>query len=136
MRKGGGMESGARVKRVLVVEDEPAISQVCLRVLSAEGFEVDLAENGARAQKRLKENDYDLCLIDIMTPIMDGKRLYRWIMDKRSHLVKGVIFTTGDAINPDTRAFLDRVDRPFLPKPFTLEELKRVVVETLGKVGE
>jgi CheY-like chemotaxis protein len=125
-----------RGKRVLVVEDEPAISQVCLRVLSAEGLEVDLAENGASAQKRLKEKDYDLCLIDIMTPIMDGKRLYRWIVDKRPQLVKGVIFTTGDAINPDTRAFLDRVDRPFLPKPFTLDELKKVVMETLGKVGE
>jgi DNA-binding response OmpR family regulator len=130
------METGARVKRVLVVEDEPAISQVCLRVLSAEGFEVDLAENGASAQKRLREKDYDLCLIDIVTPVMDGKRLYRWITDKRPQLVKGVIFTTGDAINPDTRAFLDRVDRPFLPKPFTLEELKRVIMETLGKVGE
>ena len=130
------METGARVKRVLVVEDEPAISQVCLRVLSAEGFEVDLAENGASAQKRLREKDYDLCLIDIMTPVMDGKRLYRWITDKRPQLVKGVIFTTGDAINPDTRAFLDRVDRPFLPKPFTLDELKRVIMETLGKVGE
>jgi CheY-like chemotaxis protein len=130
------MESRAGVKRVLVVEDEPAISQVCLRVLSAEGLEVAIAENGASAQKRLKENDYDLCLIDIMTPIMDGKRLYRWIKDKRPQLVEGVIFTTGDAINPDTRAFLDRVDRPFLPKPFTLEELKRVVVETLDKVGE
>jgi hypothetical protein len=67
---------------------------------------------------------------------MDGKRLYRWIVDKRPQLVKGVIFTTGDAINPDTRAFLDRVDRPFLPKPFTLDELKKVVMETLGKVGE
>jgi len=130
------METGARVKRVLVVEDEPAISQVCLRVLSAEGFEVDLAENGASAQKRLREKDYDLCLIDIMTPVMDGKRLYRWITDKRPQLEKGVIFTTGDAINPDRRAFLDRVDRPFLPKPFTLDELKRVIMETLGKVGE
>jgi DNA-binding response OmpR family regulator len=130
------MESRAGVKRVLVVEDEPAISQVCLRVLSAEGFEVDIAENGVGAQKRLREKDYDLCLIDIMTPIMDGKSLYRWIMDKRPQLVEGVIFTTGDAINPDTRAFLDRVNRPFLPKPFTLGELKKVVMETLGKVGE
>jgi DNA-binding response OmpR family regulator len=127
------MESSAKHGRVLVVEDEPAISQVCFRVLSAEGFEVDLVENGASAQDRLKERDYDLCLIDIMTPIMDGKQLYRWIEAERPRMVRGVIFTTGDAINPDTRAFLERVNRPFLPKPFTLDELKKVVTETLSK---
>jgi DNA-binding response OmpR family regulator len=129
------MGARASTGRVLVVEDEPAISQICLRVLGAEGFEVDIAENGARAQDQLKKQDYDLCLIDIMTPIMDGKQLYRWIKTECPHLVKGVIFTTGDAINQDTRAFLDRADRPFLPKPFTLDELKRVIKETLGKAG-
>jgi DNA-binding response OmpR family regulator len=127
------MKSNANGGRVLVVEDEPAISQVCLRVLSAEGFEVDLAENGARAQSRLKEQDYDLCLIDIMTPIMDGKQLYSWIEAEHPQMVRGVIFTTGDAINPDTKVFLERVKRPFLPKPFTLDELKKVIRETLSK---
>lgn len=128
--------ASASAGRVLVVEDEPAISQVCLRVLSAEGFEVDVAENGASAQNKLEAGDYDLCLIDIMTPVMDGKRLYRWIADKRPELVKGVIFTTGDAINPDTRGFLERAHRPFLPKPFTLDELKNIVRETLRKAEE
>jgi DNA-binding response OmpR family regulator len=130
------MDTSASASRVLVVEDEPAISQVCLRVLSAEGLEVDIAENGASAQKKLEEKDYDLCLIDIVTPVMDGKRLYRWIADKHPQLVRGVVFTTGDAINPDTRAFLDRAARPFLPKPFTLDELKKVVRDTLSKAGE
>lgn len=123
--------SGASAGRVLVVEDEPSISQVCLRVLPGEGFEVDIAENGASAQNRLKEKAYDICLIDIMTPVMDGKRLYRWIREKKPEMLTGVIFTTGDAINPDTRSFLERASRPFLPKPFTLDELKTVVRETL-----
>jgi DNA-binding response OmpR family regulator len=129
------MKNSDKYGRVLVVEDEPAISQVCLRVLSAEGFEVDLAENGSHAQNRLKERDYDLCLVDIMTPIMDGKQLYGWIEAERPQMVSKIIFTTGDAINPDTRAFLDQVGRPFLPKPFTLDELKKVVRETLSKAG-
>lgn len=129
-------KASASAGRVLVVEDEPAISQVCLRVLSAEGFEVDTVENGAGAQDRLKEGDYNLCLIDIMTPIMDGKQLYRWIKTECPRMVRGVIFTTGDAINPDTKGFLEREARPFLPKPFTLDELKAVVRETLSKAGE
>jgi DNA-binding response OmpR family regulator len=129
-------DPGASTVRILVVEDEPSISQVCLRVLTAEGFDVDIAENGAKAQEKLKAKDYDICLIDIITPVMDGKRLYHWIVDKRPQLVKGVLFTTGDSVNPDTRIFLERVGRPFLPKPFTLDELKTVVKETLSQVGK
>ncbi len=124
---------GASAGRVLVVEDEPSISQICLRTLSGEGFEVDAVENGAEAQEKLKAKDYDICLIDIMTPVMDGKRLFRWIGEERPELVTAVIFTTGDSINPDTRIFLERAARPLLPKPFTLEELKTVVRETLSQ---
>jgi len=119
--------TSASAGRVLVVEDEPAISQVCLRALSGEGFEVDIAENGVEAQERLKAKDYDICLIDIMTPVMDGKRLFRWISEQKPEMVTGVIFTTGDSVNPDTRIFLERASRPFLPKPFTLDELRSVI---------
>lgn len=128
--------TGASAGRVLVVEDEPAISQVCLRALGGEGFEVDVAENGAEAQEKLKAKDYDICLIDIMTPVMDGKRLFRWITEKHPELVTGVIFTTGDSINPDTRIFLEGADRPLLPKPFTLDELRTVVRETMSQAGK
>ncbi len=126
-------ETGTSAGRVLVVEDEPSISQVCLRALKGEGFEVDIAENGVEAQEKLKTKDYDICLIDIITPIMDGKRLFRWINEEKPELLTGVIFTTGDSINPDTRDFLEKVGKPFLPKPFTLDELKIMVRETLNK---
>ena len=67
-------------KKILVVEDEPAICQVCLRTLTAQGFEVDIAVNGAIAEKMLGEKDYDLCLIDLRTPIMNGRQLYQLIL--------------------------------------------------------
>ena len=124
---------GASAGRLLVVEDEPSISQICLRTLSGEGFEVDIVENGVEAQEKLKVNDYDICFIDVITPVMDGKQLFRWITKEHPELVAGVIFTTGDSINPDTRTFLDEAGRPFLPKPFTLNELRTVVRETLSK---
>lgn len=128
--------TGASAGRVLVVEDEPSISQICLRTLSGEGFEVDVVENGVEAQGKLKAKDYDICLIDIMTPVMDGKRLFRWITEKHPELVTGVIFTTGDSINPGTRIFLEGAGRPLLPKPFTLDELKTVVRETISQAGK
>jgi CheY-like chemotaxis protein len=124
-------KTGANASRVLVVEDEPSVSQVCLRVLGGEGFEVDITENGVEAQEKIRAKDYDICLFDIITPVMDGKRLFRWMTGNYPDLVKGVIFTTGDSINPDTRDFLYKAHRPFLPKPFTLGELKSVIRETL-----
>jgi len=67
--------SSAGLKRILVVEDEPAISDVCQRVLTGEGFEVDIAVDGKVAQDMIGEKQYDLCLIDIRTPAMNGKKL-------------------------------------------------------------
>ena len=125
---------GAGVKRILVVEDEPAICQVCQRALTNEGFEVDIAVNGDVAQGMLGEKDYDLCLIDIRTPVMNGKQLYQVIIGKHPKLVNGTIFTTGDVIDGYTQRFFELARRPFLPKPFTPGELKTIVRETLREI--
>ena len=127
--------SSASVKRILVVEDEPAISQVCLRVLTSERFEVDIAANGELAQAKLQgKDDYTLILIDIRTPVMNGKELYQWIKEKYPELTNGVIFTTGDMMGGDTQSFLEMAGRPFLPKPFTPDELRTTVQQALSEL--
>ncbi len=118
-------------KRILVVEDEPAISDVCRRVLISEGFEVDIAVNGRIAQDMIEEQQYDLCLSDIRTPSMNGKELYQWLKEKRPEIASRVIFTTGDVMDGDIQSFLEQAARPFLPKPFTPDELRATVRETL-----
>lgn len=120
------------VKRILVVEDEPAISQVCRRVLTRDGFEVDTAVDGRMAQGMLREGDYDLILMDIRMPVMGGREFYQILEVQYPELVDRVIFATGDVIGSDTRKFLERSGRPFLPKPFTPDELKTIVRETLS----
>ena len=124
------------VKRVLVVEDEPAISDVCRRVLISEGFEVDIAVNGMIAQDMIEEKQYDLCLIDMRTPSMNGKELYQWLEEKHPRLASRVIFTSGDVMAEDTQSFLEQAARPFLPKPFAPDELKAIVKETLRQMGK
>jgi len=126
--------SNGGIGRILVVEDEPAISQVCRRVLVKEGFEVDSAINGEVAQDMLRKKDYDLILIDVRTPVMNGKEFYQYISEKCGKLVDRVVFTTGDVIGGDTKVFLKRSGRPFLPKPFTPDELKTIVRETLRQI--
>ena len=124
----------SNVKRVLVVEDEPSISAICRRVLTSEGFEVDIAVQGKVAQDMLENKQYDLCLIDIRLPAMTGKELYQWLKEKHPKVVDGVIFTTGDVMGGDTQIFLGQATRPFLPKPFTPDELKATVRETLRQL--
>lgn len=116
-------------KRGLVVEDEPSIARMCIRALGAEGFEVDVASDGKAAQTCLARNGdiYDLCLIDIRTPGMNGIELYHYLKETGSRMINRVIFTTGDIINNQIRAFLEETGRPFLPKPFTLDELRSVI---------
>ena len=125
---------GAGVKRIPIVEDGPAICQVCRRALTNEGFEVDIAVNGDVAQDMLGEKDYDLCLIDIRMPVMNGKQLYQVILEKHPKLVKGTIFATGNMMDEYIKRLLELARRPFLLKPFTPDELKTIARETLREV--
>jgi DNA-binding response OmpR family regulator len=124
---------GKRI-RILVVEDEPVISRICSQTLIGEGFKVDIAANGSIAEGMLGEKEYDLILIDIRTPVMNGKELYQSIMERHPELVSGVIFTTGDMLAGDTKSFLEQSGRLFLLKPFTPDELKTIVGKALRQI--
>jgi DNA-binding response OmpR family regulator len=128
--------STGEAKKILVIEDEPAISQICRRVLAKDGFEVDTAINGEVAREMLGEGDYTLILIDIRTPVMNGKEFYQCLEGKYPGLVGSVVFTTGDVISGTTKDFLEKSGRPFLPKPFTPDELKTIIRETLRQAEE
>lgn len=127
-------DCGAR--RILVLEDEPAIGGICRRVLAGEEFEVDIAVNGKVAQDMLGKKAYDLCLLDIKTPAMSGKELYQWLEEEHPQMVSRVIFTSGSVMGGDTMIFIEQTGKPFLPKPFTPDELRAVVRDTLKEAGK
>jgi len=124
----------ANVKRILVIEDEPAICEFCQRVLSGEGFEVDIAVNGKVAQDMIQGKKYDLFLIDIRTSEVSGVELYQWLQDKHPEQISKVIFTSGSVLGKDTQLLIEQTGRPFLPKPFTPDELKTILRETLWRL--
>jgi DNA-binding response OmpR family regulator len=113
--------------KILAVEDEPGIREVCHRVLTNQGYRVDFAGNGVAAESMLMKEDYDLLLVDIKTPVMDGKQLYHYIEDRHPELANRVIFTTGDVMSNDTHNFLKQTGRPVLLKPFSPDELNALV---------
>ena len=126
--------SDSSTKRILVVEDEPSISAVCRRVLTGEGFEVDIAVNGKVAQGMIDEQQYDLFLFDIKLPVMNGQELYQWLKEEHPKQISKVIFTSGSVLGEDTQLFIEQTGRPFLPKPFTPDDLKAIVRENLEEV--
>ena len=109
---------------------------MCQRVLSKEGLEVEIAINGTSAQDMIRRKQYDICLIDIRTPKMNGAELYQLLQKKYPQVANRVIFTTGSVIDEKTMAFIEQSGRPFLPKPFTPNELTAMVKESLKKLGK
>jgi DNA-binding response OmpR family regulator len=118
-------------KRILLVEDEPSIANLCQRVLAREGFEVEIAVNGALAQEMIEKKQYHICMIDIRTPKLSGAELYQWLQKNYLQVANHVIFTTGSVIDEKTMAFIEQSGRPFLSKPFTPNELTAIVKEAL-----
>ncbi len=116
-----------RSGRVLVVEDEPSISRICMRTLKGEGFEVEIAVDGNVGKYLLGQNDYDLCFIDIRTPGMSGMELFQYLAAEKPEQASKTIFTTGDILSPGVESFLAKANRPYLAKPFTPDELRAVV---------
>ena len=120
-------QTEAKVRSVLVVEDEPGIAKICMRILAAEGFQVDIAVNGEVALGMWREKDYDLCISDIRTPRMNGIELYRQLEIERPEVVNRFIFTTGDTLSGNIKTFLEETERAYLPKPFAPENLRAIV---------
>ena len=118
-------------KRILIVDDEPVICRFCQRVLTKDGFEVDIAADGRAAQSMISKQDYDLHLIDIKMPLMDGKELYEWLQERDPRITNRIVFTTGSAVGQGTERFLRSSGRPVLFKPFATEELRAVVKKAL-----
>jgi DNA-binding response OmpR family regulator len=97
---------------------------------------VDIAANGDVAERMLEAKEYDLILMDIRMPVVNGKQLYQSILRKHPGRARRVIFTSGDTLSGDTKSFLEQSGRLCLPKPFSPDELEAVVKEALGRIGK
>jgi len=118
-------------KRILVVEDEVIIANICLAVLETEGFYVDIVTDCRTAQKMISGNRYDLFLLDILIPEMSGRQLYQWLRQTHPRLANKVIFCTGLALEEDLKKFLEKSGCPLLLKPFSIDELIGIVQDAL-----
>ena len=63
-----------------------------------------------------------------------AQKMFIWLQERHTQLASRVIFTTGSVLGKDTEAFIEQTGRPFLPKPFTPDEIKAILRETLKEV--
>ena len=121
-------------KRLLVVDDEAVVAEFMARVLTKQGFAVDVATNGEAATGLLDINDYEIVIVDLRMPRMNGRQLYEYIKANHPPLAKRVVFTSGELIDVGMVSFLTSENIPFLNKPFGSEDLKATVGKTLQAI--
>jgi two-component system, OmpR family, alkaline phosphatase synthesis response regulator PhoP len=107
--------------RVLIAEDDPFTRKAIAEILSKEGWEPCVAENGKRAWELFSEASFDLACLDIMMPGMSGYDLCRKIREAGSDLP--VIFISAKAEEIDRVLGLELGADDFLTKPFGAREL-------------
>jgi len=107
-------------KTILIVEDEKKISRFLELELTHEGYEVDKAYDGKEALEKLENNSYDLVVLDIMLPKINGMTVLRRL---RKFSSIPVIMLTAKDDTMDKVMGLDSGADDYLTKPFEIEEL-------------
>ena len=128
---GGGRERAMSGERILVVDDEPQVVRVCAKILSEEGYRVRGASGGREALAYLAEEPFDLLLVDLMMPGMDGLMVLRRAKELNPSITAIIITAYGTLRNAVDA--LRAGARGFLPKPFDLVDLELAVSEALAE---
>ena len=122
----------SNAKSLLVVEDEADVASILVEALARDGHHVEIACNGVEALEKLSNRTYDLVLSDTRMPVMDGESFYAEMRRRFPTLRSRIIFLTGDVLNNEKRAFLERVGAPCLSKPYDLIEVRALVHRMLS----
>lgn len=115
--------------RILVIDDEESIRRTISMTLEHAGYLVDAAENGRQAIEKAEANFYNLALIDIRLPDMEGTELLTALKETTPKMVK-IILTGYPALQNAVKAINKGVDY-YLIKPVNTDELLRVIKEHL-----
>lgn len=125
-------ESNSTKKRILIVDDNKLNIKVATRLLSDLPYEIDECYNGKECLEKLKSNSYDLILMDIMMPEMDGEATIKELRNS-SDFKTPVIALTADAVAGANEKYMSEGFIDYLAKPFKKEDLENKIVKVLKK---
>ena len=118
---------------ILIVEDEKKVASFIKRGLEAANYSVDVEHNGQTGLNRLLESDYDLVILDVMLPTLDGFSVMKQIRQQRVNLP--ILLLTARVTVADKVTGLDLGADDYLTKPFAFEELLARVRALLRRGG-
>lgn len=107
--------------KILVAEDESQLLRVLTVAMEHAGYDVDQVDNGLKAVEHAKENSYDVIMLDIMMPVMDGITALKKIRESGDKTY--ILMLTAKAEVDDRVTGLDSGADDYLTKPFSLKEL-------------
>jgi two-component system copper resistance phosphate regulon response regulator CusR len=116
--------------KLLVIEDDRTVGQYVKRGLAEAGFQVDLVVDGAEGLRVASEGHYDVVVLDLRLPTLDGREVLRTMRD-RGNTVPVLVLTAQDTVDFKVQALRMGAD-DYVTKPFALEELL-ARVEALGR---
>lgn len=118
-----------RPLKILVVEDHPVNRKLALRILDKMGYQAQVAENGQEALERVLQEPFDLLLMDVQMPVMDGFEATRRIRrDANIQPQPKIIAMTANAMSEDRERCLQAGMDGYISKPISLEDIQRAIL--------
>ncbi|MEX8519649.1 MAG: transporter substrate-binding domain-containing protein [Leptothrix sp. (in: b-proteobacteria)] len=119
-------------RRVLLVEDNPVNQEVAMAILELLGLTVELAENGAIAVEKVRHGHYDIVLMDMQMPVMDGLTATRAIRALAGHERLPIVAMTANVMSGDREQCLAAGMNDHIAKPIDLRDLSATLQQWLG----
>jgi CheY-like chemotaxis protein len=123
------MDNLAIKLNILLVEDNILNQKLIFLYLSKVGFDIDVANNGLEAFEKVKIRNYDLVLMDLMMPVMDGLEATTRIREYEKSVYKytKIIGLTANTFDADREKCLAHGMDEYMAKPFDIEEFTRIL---------
>jgi two-component system response regulator MprA len=120
-------------RKVLVIDDEETVRTVLMASIETfDGFEVDTAEDGEIGLKMISGERYDVVLVDLMMPVVDGFEVLRQLRDMGDDSRPDRVILVSGMVDPALQANVrDFGGDAILGKPFRLDDLRRLLVDEL-----